>query len=180
MPMSKAFTKESDNEEPSLLPEMPAGVRNYITPTGLLALQNALHALTEQSVALSNDGQSNHADDDTPSLGGKQNARDIDQRIQYLRTRIEIAEPVDPGMHAGNDQIFFGATVRYRDGSKQEHAVTIVGLDELDPAHGKVSWLSPIAQALLNAHEGDTVELDGPGGLEKLSILAVCYPNPSD
>jgi transcription elongation factor GreB len=180
MSMSKAFTKESDSEEPSLLPEMPIGVRNYITPAGLLSLQNALHALTEQSGALSHDGQSNEAGDETTSLSGEQNARDVDQRIQYLRTRIESAEVVDPGVHVGNDQIFFGATVRYRDASKQEHTVSIVGLDELDPANGKVSWLSPVAQALLNAYEGDTVELDGPGGLEKLCILAVHYPNSSD
>ncbi|HEV7856093.1 MAG TPA: GreA/GreB family elongation factor [Herminiimonas sp.] len=174
--MSKAFTRESDTEEElSPLPEMPTGVRNYITPAGYLALQEALRALTEQP-AVASDLQVDQVGEKTTLTGSDHRARDIDQHVRYLRARIDSAEVVDPAVHAGNDQIFFGATVTYRDESDDKHVVTIVGLDELDLANGRISWLSPVAQALLNAHEGDTVELDGPAGLTQLKIIAVAYP----
>lgn len=180
--VNKAFTKEADSdEELTPLPEMPVGVRNYITRAGYAALQQALQELTDQQSigaaepVIADDG--NDTDSSSEKLHG---TRDVDQRIHYLRTRIDSAEIVDPSVHAGNDQIFFGATVTYRDQIKQKHVVTIVGLDELDPAIGKISWLSPVAQALLNAHEGDSVQLDGPTGVETLQIVSVQYPQTSE
>jgi len=166
--MNKAFTKETDHDdELSLLPDMPVGVHNYITPAGFLALQNALRELI-----------ANLPPDGTPNAAG-QTRSEIEQRLHYLQTRIESAEVVNPAVHVGNDQIFFGATVTYQDEAEELHTVTIVGLDELDPANGKISWLSPVAHALLNATEGDTVEMDGPAGLEELSIIAVDYLHAS-
>jgi transcription elongation factor GreB len=177
--MSKAFTKESDTEEElSPLPEMPTGVRNYITPAGYLALQQALRALTEHSSSVSDTHPDQNEEKRAPA-GSEHGARDIEQHIHYLRARIDSAEVVDPTVHAGNDQIFFGATVTYRDESGDKHVVTIVGLDELDPANGRISWLSPVARALLNASAGDRVELVGPAGLTQLKVLAVNYPQSS-
>jgi transcription elongation factor GreB len=166
--MNKAFTKETDHDdELSLLPEMPTGVPNYITPAGFLALQNQLRELIAHAPA---DGAFNAAG---------QTRSEIEQRIHYLQSRIESAQVVNPAVHVGNEQIFFGATVTYQDEADELHTVTIVGLDELDPANGKISWLSPVAQALLNANEGDTVEMDGPAGLEELTIMAVDYLHAS-
>jgi transcription elongation factor GreB len=177
--MSKAFTRETDNEDVlSLVPEMPSGVRNYITPTGLLALHKALRELTEMAAAVPPHDLQAQNEDAAPRLD--EHPRDLEQRMHYLRTRIESAEPVDPAVHAGNDRIFFGATVTYRDASKERHTITIVGLDEIDPANGRISWLSPVAQALLNARAGEMVELEGPVGAEELTILTVRYPQSSE
>jgi transcription elongation factor GreB len=85
---------------------------------------------------------------------------------------------VDPSVHHGNDQVFFGATVRYLNSAGQEHTVTIVGIDELDPLNGKISWVSPVARALTKAREGDTISLQTPLGPDELEILAVDYPPP--
>jgi len=86
---------------------------------------------------------------------------------------------VDPSLHHGSDQIFFGATVTYRNNAGQELTVTIVGIDELDPLHGQISWVSPVARALTKAHEGDVVSLMTPSGIDELEIVSVSYPAPA-
>jgi transcription elongation factor GreB len=92
---------------------------------------------------------------------------------------MDLAEVVDPSLHHGSDQIFFGATVTYRNNAGQELTVTIVGIDELDPLHGQISWVSPVARALTKAHEGDVVSLMTPSGIDELEIMSVSYPAPA-
>jgi transcription elongation factor GreB len=175
--MNKAFTKEeSEDEGLSLQPDMPYGVRNYITPAGYQHLQNELLQLLD--VARPRALQADTADNPDAESAGSQpqpTLREIEQRIHYLQTRLETAEVVDPAIHAGEEQIFFGAIVTYQNESAEQQTVTIVGLDEIDPAHGRISWLSPVARALLGACEGDTVLLESPAGDENLEILAVRY-----
>lgn len=180
--MNKAFVKEGTEESLSLLPEMPVDVRNYITPQGYRSLQDELQRLHDASRSESRQADVADEDDATsqqPAEDLEQNVREREQRIQYLNTRLETAEIVDPSVHHGNDQIFFGASVEYQNLADERHTVTIVGLDELDPSNGKISWLSPMAKALLKANEGDTVVLDSPAGNEKLRILNVRYPRAS-
>jgi transcription elongation factor GreB len=107
---------------------------------------------------------------------GKRRLREIDRRIRFLTKRLDLAEVVDPSTHHGSDQIFFGATVTYENQNGDTHTVTILGIDELDPLNGKISWVSPVARALTKAREGDTVTLQTPAGLEELEILEVSYP----
>lgn len=181
--MNKAFVKEGSEDSLSLLPEMPVGVRNYITPDGYRRLQHELQQLTQQLMAAArrelaqDEPTDQHGSVTPPSSDNMGHAlRELEQRIDYLRSRLETAEIVDPGMHHGQQQIFFGATVVYQNAAAESQTVTIVGLDELDPSNGKISWLSPVAQALLKAHEGDSVAFDSPAGIEELRILSVQYP----
>jgi transcription elongation factor GreB len=111
-------------------------------------------------------------------LYGKKRLREIDRRIRFLTKRLEVAEITDPSVHHGRDQIFFGATVHYADANGSERTVTILGIDEAESAQGQVSWISPIARALLKAREGDLVKLATPGGLQELEVLSVEYPAP--
>lgn len=158
--MNKAFVKESGNDDTVVpLPEMPAGVRNYITPAGYRRLQQEWQQLH----------------DERDADGGPAQA-EREQRMHYLQSRLDTAEVVDPGIHEDGGRIFFGAHVRYEDEAGQAHEVHIVGLDEIDPAHGRVSWLSPVAQALLGSEEGDSVTLEGPDSEEELTVLRVQYP----
>ena len=108
-------------------------------------------------------------------LYGKKRLREIDRRIRFLTRRLDAAEVVDPAARPATDQVFFGATVRYLDGRGREQQITIVGIDEVDPARGRVSWISPIARALTKAREGDTVPLRTPAGTEVLEIVDVQY-----
>ncbi|GIX25673.1 MAG: transcription elongation factor GreB [Caldimonas sp.] len=186
--MSKAFTKETDADGDDDAPEqaaLPKGVRNYITPEGYARLRAELVALVNEerpkvvevvSWAASNGDRSENGD----YLYGKKRLREIDRRIRYLTKRLEIAEVADPSIHHGKDQIFFGATVTYANARGEERTVTIKGIDEVDPLRGEVSWISPIARALLRAREGDEVSLVTPGGVERIEILAVRYPAPAD
>ena len=185
--MSKAFVKESDadDEEDVGAPALPAGAKNYITPAGYARLKaELLHLIdTERpevvrtvSWAASNGDRSENGD----YIYGKKRLREIDRRIRFLTKRLDFAEVVDPSIQESRDQVFFGATVTYADGSGQERTVTIVGMDEVDPAHGFVSWISPIARALIKAHEGDSVALRTPAGIEELEILEVSYPPRAD
>ena len=183
-PMSKAFTKESDNEddEPTL-PAIPVGGKNYITPQGYARLRAELLTLIDDERpkvvdivqwAASNGDRSENGD----YLYGKKRLREIDRRIRFLTKRLEIAEVVDPSAHAGSDQVFFGATVTYVDDEGVERTVTILGVDEADNARQQVSWISPVARALLKAREGDEVALQTPAGMRSLEILSVAYPTP--
>ena len=180
--MSKAFVKE-DAEAPeaaeSAAPALPAGGKNYITPEGYARLKSELKQLVEVerpevvrtvSWAASNGDRSENGD----YLYGKKRLREIDRRVRFLIKRLESAQVVD-ARGRDTDQVFFGATVRVR-GRDGERRLTIVGVDEVDPARGQVSWISPIARALLKAREGDTVALRTPAGSEALEILEVRYP----
>ena len=111
-------------------------------------------------------------------LYGKKRLREIDRRIRFLTKRLDIAEVVDPSAHHGRDQVFFGATVTYANRAGDERTITIKGIDEADSAHGEVSWIAPIARALLRARVGDEVTLMTPGGLETLEVVGVRYPAP--
>lgn len=173
--MNKAFVKESDDEPLSTLPEMPAGVRNYITPHGYQNMQAELRNLLG-SLRAANATDRGERDKDLTADSSEIPMREIEQRIHYLQVRLDTAEIVDPSVHIDEQQIFFGATVAYQNEQGEQHTVTIVGLDELDPTNGKISWLSPVAQALLSAFEGDSVMLQTPAGDEELHILTVLYP----
>ena len=180
--MSKAFTKETDGDDEELvLAPIPPGGKNYITPQGYVRLRGELLELIDVERpkmvevvhwAASNGDRSENGD----YLYGKKRLREIDRRIRFLTKRLEIAEVVDPALHAGRDQIFFGATVTYLEDGETEREVTILGIDEADSAQGQISWISPVARALLKARVGDEVQLPTPGGLRALEIVAVRYP----
>jgi transcription elongation factor GreB len=186
--MSKAFTRETDGddeEQDSGLPELPSGGKNYMTPQGYAAMRSELLQLIDEERpkvvevvhwAASNGDRSENGD----YIYGKKRLREIDRRIRFLTHRIELAEVVDPTVHHGHDQVFFGATVTYAEQSGQERTVTIMGIDEADSAHGQVSWISPIARALLKAREGDVVKLVTPVGAQEIEILRVSYPAPAE
>ena len=179
--MSKAFTREGDapQEEIEVEPQAPPEPKNYITPAGHARLKSELKALVEVerpelvktvAWAASNGDRSENAD----YLYGKKRLREIERRIRFLIKRLEIAEVVDP-RDQDQDRVFFGATVTYRDSGGGERAVSIVGIDEVDPGRGRVSWVSPIARALLKAREGDAVTLKTPAGDEPLEVLGIRY-----
>ena len=186
--MNKAFTKESDNDGDDddaspALPPLPAGAKNYITPVGYARLRSELLTLLDDerpkvveivSWAAKNGDRSENGD----YLYGKKRLREIDRRIRFLTKRLDIAEVADPALHHGNHQIFFGATVTYADEAGAEHTITIKGVDEADNLAGEVSWVSPIARALLKAREGDEVTLVTPKGPQRIEVLTVRYPGP--
>ncbi len=185
--MSKAFTKETDDAdddgEAVAAPALPSGARNYITPAGYRRLREELMGLLDDerpkivevvSWAAKNGDRSENGD----YLYGKKRLREIDRRIRFLTKRLDIAEVADPSRHHGNHQIFFGATVTYANERGEERTVTIKGIDEADNLAGEVSWISPIARALLKAREGDEVLLQTPAGRERIEVLAVRYPAP--
>ncbi len=186
--MSKAFTRESDAaDEPdadgSSLPPMPAGARNYLTPAGYRRLRDELMQLLDHerpkivevvSWAAKNGDRSENGD----YLYGKKRLREIDRRIRFLTQRLDIAEVADPSLHHGSDQVFFGASVTYANDAGEERTITIKGIDEADNLHGEVSWVAPIARALLKARVGDEVVLQTPGGPQHIEVLAVRYPKP--
>ena len=183
--MNKAFTRERDDadDEEAVAPAPAAGGHNEITPQGYSRLRAGLlprmAAARPPGVevvhwAASNGDRSENGD----YLYGKKRLREIDRRIRFLTKRLEIAEVTDPSVHHGRDQVFFGATVTYAEPSGQERTVTILGIDEADSAQGQVSWISPIARALLKAHEGDVVKLATPAGVQEIEVLEVSYPAP--
>lgn len=183
--MSKAFTKETDGDDDEDLPAvapLPGG-KNYITRAGYDRLRAELFQLMDEERpriveivhwAASNGDRSENGD----YLYGKKRLREIDRRIRFLTKRLEIAEVVDPSLHHGGEQVFFGATVTYADAGGEETTVTILGVDEADSARGQISWISPVARALLKTRVGDTVKLALPGGVQALEVLAVAYPAP--
>jgi transcription elongation factor GreB len=184
--MNKAFTRESDaeqEEDVAELPPLPAGSKNYLTPGGFARLKAELDHLVDRerpevvavvSWAAGNGDRSENGD----YIYGKRRLREIDRRIRFLVRRLDIAEVVDPVRRAGDDnadQIFFGATVTVTGPQGEERTISIVGIDEIDTAKGYISWVSPMARALLKAREGDIVTLRTPGGVEDLTILEVAY-----
>jgi transcription elongation factor GreB len=184
--MSKAFTRETDGEDDDLtLPPLPAGSKNYITPLGYATLRAELFELIDNERpriveivhwAASNGDRSENGD----YHYGKKRLREIDRRIRFLTKRLEIAEVTDPSNHHGKDQVFFGATVTYVDEADVERTVTILGIDEADSLKAEVTWVSPIARALLKAREGDVVKLVTPLGVQEVEVVEVRYPAPSD
>ena len=182
--MSKAFTRESDGDDDDGVdgaPAIPKGVKNYITPAGFQRLQDELkHLLRVErprvvevvSWAAGNGDRSENGD----YLYGKKRLREIDRRIRFLTKRMEAAEVVAPERQTTRDRVFFGATVTYANEDGAERTVTIVGIDETDTDKGHVSWISPIARALLKAQEGDTVPLRTPAGVETIEVVAISYP----
>ena len=186
--MSKAFTRESDgaddgDEDDVAVPALPAGTRNYLTPQGYARLRAELLGLLDVerpkivevvTWAAKNGDRSENGD----YLYGKKRLREIDRRIRFLTQRLDIAELADPSVHHGGEQVFFGATVTYENAAGEQRSITIKGIDEVDNLAGEVSWVAPIARALLKARVGDEVQLMTPGGAERLEVVSVSYPAP--
>jgi transcription elongation factor GreB len=183
--MSKAFTKETDAAADDDAPEagapLPTGGKNYMTPQGFAAMQDELKKLARDerpkvvetvAWAAGNGDRSENGD----YIYGKQRLREIDRRIRYLTKRLEIAEVVDPARQTRRDQVFFGATVTYANDDGIENTITIVGVDEATSDAKRVSWVAPIARALLKARAGDTIELATPGGVETIEVITIDYP----
>ena len=187
--MNKAFVKESDqdddDEAAARALAIPAGSKNYIRPEGYQRIKDELLQLIDVDRpevvrivhwAASNGDRSENGD----YIYGKRRLREIDRRIRFLTKRMDSAAVVDPSVHHGNDQVFFGATVRYANNAGETHTVTIVGIDELDPLNGKISWVSPVARAMTKAREGDVITLQTPLGTDELELLDVSYPPPAE
>ena len=154
--------------------------KNYLTPAGHRRLQDELYQLVHKerpeivqvvNWAASNGDRSENGD----YLYGKRRMREIDRRIRFLTKRLEAAQVVDPETREATDQIFFGATVTLLRGNGSEQTVKIVGIDEIDTAQNKISWISPLARCLIKAREGDEVSLNTPEGREDIEILEVAY-----
>jgi transcription elongation factor GreB len=187
--MNKAFTREPDadadeDDDAAAAPAVPAGAKNYVTPAGYAALRAELMTLLDDerpkivevvSWAAKNGDRSENGD----YLYGKKRLREIDRRIRFLTKRLDIAEVVDPSAHHGGDQVFFGARVTYANEQGEQRTVTILGIDEARSQHGEVSWIAPIARALIKARVGDEVTLQTPLGAQRIEVLAVDYPAPA-
>lgn len=184
--MNKAFTKESDDadDDGPQLPAIPSGGKNYTTPQGYARLRGELLNLIDVERpkivdivhwAASNGDRSENGD----YIYGKKRLREIDRQIRFLTKRIEIMEIIDPAIHHGSDQIFFGASVTYVDDVCLARTVTILGIDEADSSKNEVSWVSPIARTLLKARTGDILQLVTPAGVVEIEVLRVQYPAPT-
>ena len=181
--MNKAFVREGDGDdeeelEPAL--KLPAGTRNYITPAGHARLKDELEHLVKRerpqvvevvAWAASNGDRSENGD----YIYGKRRLREIDRRIRFLTKRLELAEVVDPLRQGENDQVFFGARITIAEADGVENTYTIVGVDEADVGHGRISWISPLARALIKSREGDTVRFQSPLGIREIDIVEVIY-----
>ncbi len=181
--MNKAFVRESDGDDeeelsPSL--KLPPGSKNYITPGGHARLKDELEHLVKRerphvveivAWAASNGDRSENGD----YIYGKRRLREIDRRIRFLTKRLDIAEVVDPLCQGDNDQVFFGARVTIADADGQENTYTIVGVDEADVMRGRISWISPLARALIKNREGDSIRFQSPVGIREIDILEVLY-----
>lgn len=187
--MSKAWVNENardaaaDDDGPDDPRPLPPGQKNHVTPAGFermrAELQQLLRVERPKVVeivhwAAGNGDRSENGD----YIYGKKRLREIDRRMRFLSKRLEIANVVDPSQQKHRDQIFFGATVTYAREDGTENTVTIVGVDETDMGPGRISWVSPVARALLKAREGDLVTLRTPAGLEELEIVSIAYPAP--
>ncbi|MDQ8022388.1 MAG: transcription elongation factor GreB [Moraxellaceae bacterium] len=181
--MNKAFVKENDSDDEDELdgaPRLPAGTRNYMTKRGYATLKTELdHLLKKErpdmvqvvAWAASNGDRSENGD----YLYGKRRLREIDRRIRFLIKRLESAVVVDPAEQENTEQVFFGATVTVSDPEGAEATYQIVGVDEANASQGRISWISPLATALLKAREGDTVKVASPGGPREIDVLEIRY-----
>jgi transcription elongation factor GreB len=179
--MSKAFTKDSgaDADDPDDdAAALPALVKNYVTPAGHAALRDELRRLLQEerpkvveivSWAASNGDRSENAD----YIYGKRRLREIDRRVRHLTKRLDSAVVVDPKQQHRLAQVFFGATVTYAKADGSERTVTLVGVDEADVAKDKISWRSPMAQALMKAKVDDAVQVRTPAGVEEIEVVAI-------
>jgi transcription elongation factor GreB len=177
--MSKAFTKETEPEDPVPTPTVASG-KNYVTPNGLKMMQDELQELSRVerpkivetvSWAASNGDRSENGD----YIYGKKRLREIDRRMRFLIKRLDIAEVVDPKTIGDRDQVLFGATVTYADEDDNERTIRIVGTEEADMARNEVSWISPIARALHKSRVGDTVEVATPSGPKAIEVIKIRY-----
>ena len=184
--------EDSEEEQGQRAPTEIKPVKNYMTPKGYKAMRDELLELMDNERpkiveivhwAASNGDRSENGD----YLYGKKRLREIDRRIRFLTKRLDIAQVVDPSIHYNNDTVYFGAKVTYctlnderGPGSQKdvENTVTILGIDEFDSLKGEVSWVSPIARALIKAKVGDEVRLQTPSGIQLIEILSVEYPRP--
>jgi transcription elongation factor GreB len=182
--MSKAFTRETDaddeDEAESASVKLPVGTQNYITPGGharLLAEFELLMRVERPKVvevvhwAASNGDRSENGD----YIYGKKRLREIDRRIRFLTKRLDIAQIVDPARQLNPDQVFFGATVTIADEAGLAQTYQIVGVDETDFSRGRISWVSPLARALLKARESDIVRFQSPAGWREVEVLEINY-----
>lgn len=179
--MSNKFIKETDKEdEREQTKILPTAIKNYVTPSGFSELQNELrHLLSDERPkivetvrwAAGNGDRSENGD----YIYGKKRLREIDRRVRYLTKRLESAEIVDPNLQKNLTKVFFGAIVTYAEEDGTKKTVKLVGIDESDLAKGKISWISPVAKALLKSEVGDIVNLHTPLGIKTLKILAIKY-----
>ena len=180
--MNKAFVKESEDADEDEAPDaqLPSGTKNYMTRRGHAVLRAEFEHLVKVerpaivqvvSWAAGNGDRSENGD----YIYGKKRLREIDRRIRFLTKRLESAVIVDPAEQRNVDQVFFAATVTVCDAEGNEATYQIVGIDEANASQGMISWISPLARALLKAREGDTVRFDSPGGLRELDILEIRY-----
>ena len=160
--------------------KLPAGTRNYISPAGHDRLKDELEHLVKRerphvvevvAWAASNGDRSENGD----YIYGKRRLREIDRRIRFLTKRIECAEIVDPLRQGDNDQIYFGARVTIADADGTENTYTIVGVDETDVSRGHISWISPLARALIKSREGELIRFQSPVGVREIEIVEVRY-----
>src|SRR5262249_54073332 len=167
-------------DRPEGLPAVRAGWKNYMPPRSHRHMEDELRQLLRverpkvvETVAWAagNGDRSENGD----YIYGKHRLREVDRRIRFLSTRLESAEVVDPKQQKKLDQVFFGATVTYADGRGNEKTITIVGIDEADLNRGQVSWVSPVARALMKAREGDIVDVRAPSGVEQIKVLEIRY-----
>lgn len=179
--MNKAFTKENGHDLEPDKPEPPSlHDKNYVTPHGFNLLQNELQKLLSEERpkvvetvrwAAGNGDRSENGD----YIYGKKRLREIDKRIRYLTKRIENAEIVNPLLQKKLTKVFFGATVTYQDKKKKNHTIQIVGIDEADLKQHKISWISPLAKALMKSEVDDVVTFNTPTSTETLKILTIHY-----
>ncbi len=180
--MNKAFVKESEDDEDDDAPEsaLPAGTKNYMTVRGHAQIRAEFEHLVKVerpamvqvvSWAAGNGDRSENGD----YIYGKKRLREIDRRIRFLTKRLESAVIVDPAEQRNCEQVFFAATVTVCDADGAEATYQIVGIDEANAVEGRISWISPLARALMKAREGDTVRFDSPGGLRELDVIEIRY-----
>lgn len=183
MDMNKSFVIEADggdDEELGSEPALPPDMKNYMTPQGHRCMREEFEHLVKVerpnivqvvSWAAGNGDRSENGD----YIYGKKRLREIDKRIRFLGKRLDSAVVVDPTQQANLDQVFFGATVTICDSDGSEASYQIVGFDEADASLGRISWISPLARALMKAREGDLVRFASPAGLREIEILEVSY-----
>jgi transcription elongation factor GreB len=180
--MNKAFVREDtpEDDEDLELPALPVGTKNYMTPAGHARMQTELARLVRVerpevvnvvSWAAGNGDRSENGD----YIYGKKRLREIDRRIRFLSKRLENALVVAPGDQQDTDAVYFGATVTLLDETGEEIRYSIVGLDEADPGRNRISWISPLARAMLKAKTGDSIRFQAPGGTRELEIVAIDY-----